>query len=256
MLTGIDHIVVVVANLRAAADHFEKLGFTVVPGGKHPVGSHNILISFGDGSYLEVIAFYQDSPEHRWWQPLQQGEGLVDYCMQTGDLVGDTRKLRAAGVDIKDPVPWSRTRPDGYELKWLLSLAQKSHRGVAPFLIQDITPREERVPQKFEHNNRVTGIATVTIAVDDLMPVGRWYREVLGVEGIKIQRAELRASGLRFTVGPNALELLKPDNAQSALHDCLKARGPSPFSATLRSATSRNQTLDPALTHGARLAFE
>ena len=53
-----------------ALGFYEKLGFTVVPGGKHPVGSHNMLISFSDGSYLELIGFYRDATDHRWWQPL------------------------------------------------------------------------------------------------------------------------------------------------------------------------------------------
>ncbi|TAK03001.1 VOC family protein, partial [bacterium] len=140
MLLGLDHIVIAVRDLEAAMRSYEQLGFTVVPGGKHPVGTHNVLISFADGSYIEVIAFYRANPDHRWWRPLQKGEGLVDFCMQTDDLVGDTAKLRDAGVDIDDPVPWSRTRPDGYQLKWLLSLAREGHRGVAPFLIQDETP--------------------------------------------------------------------------------------------------------------------
>src|SRR3989338_6231807 len=68
MLTGIDHIVIVVQNLDEAARNYEKLGFTVVPGGRHPVGSHNVLISFADGSYIEIISFYQPSPDHRWWK--------------------------------------------------------------------------------------------------------------------------------------------------------------------------------------------
>ena len=105
MLTGIDHIVIVVQNLDEAARNYEKLGFTVVPGGRHPVGSHNVLISFADGSYIEIISFYQPSPDHRWWNALQKGEGLVDFCMVTDDLTGDTQKLRSAGVNINDPVP-------------------------------------------------------------------------------------------------------------------------------------------------------
>ena len=123
MIQGIDHIVVVVKDLDQAAKDYEQLGFTVIPGGQHPVGSHNVLISFRDGSYLEIIAFYREALDHRWWEPLSHGERLVDFCFQTDDLRGDTKKLQAAGVAINDPIPWSRKRPDGYELKWLLSLA-------------------------------------------------------------------------------------------------------------------------------------
>jgi hypothetical protein len=56
MIQGIDHLVVVVKNLDQAAKDYQQLGFNVVPGGQHPVGSHNVLISFQDGSYIEIIA--------------------------------------------------------------------------------------------------------------------------------------------------------------------------------------------------------
>src|SRR2546428_10571702 len=193
MLKGIDHLVVVVKDLDQAAKDYEQLGFTVVPGGKHPVGSHNALISFADGSYIELIAFYREALDHRWWDALQSGERLVDFCLQTDDLQGDTKKLRDAGVAINDPVPWSRTRPDGYELKWILSLATGAHRGVAPFLIEDVTPRQERIPQTFKHKNGVLGIDTLTIAAGELSSIERWYKAVLGQDGSAITDADLGA---------------------------------------------------------------
>lgn len=256
MLKGIDHIVIVVSDLESAGRDYEKLGFTVVPGGRHPVGSHNVLIAFADGSYIEIISFYQPSPEHRWWQPLQKGEGLVDFCMVTDDLPGDTRKLRSAGVNIADPVPWSRTRPDGYELKWVLALAREGHRGVAPFLIQDVTPREKRVPQKFDHKNGTAGIRTVTVTVDDLPMVRHWYKSVLGRDGAEIARDDLKAKGARFQIGPHLFDFVEPVNDTSPLTDWLKARGPSPYSATLRSTSQKSAQLDKSLTHGANLLFE
>ncbi|OLD74833.1 MAG: hypothetical protein AUG87_14960 [Candidatus Rokubacteria bacterium 13_1_20CM_4_70_14] len=179
MLRGIDHIVIAVPDLAAAGKSYAALGFTVVPGGRHPVGTHNALIAFGDGSYVELIAFYENNPAHKWWAPLQAGGGLVDFCMQTDDLRGDTEAFRKAGVSIDDPAPLSRVRPDGYQLRWVLSIPRGAHRGVAPFLIQDETPREERVPRETTHPNGVTGIGTVTVAVPDVPPVARWYAEVL-----------------------------------------------------------------------------
>src|SRR2546427_13199435 len=183
MIQGIDHLVIVVNDLAEATNDYQRLGFTVVPGGRHPAGSHNALISFQDGSYLELIAFYRDAVDHRWWDPLGKGERLVDFCFQTDDLRGDTEKLRAAGVSINNPVPWSRKRPDGYELKWLLSLATGSHRGVAPFLIEDITPRTERIPQQFHHENGVSDIEKVTVAVRELALIEKWYGTLLGSSG-------------------------------------------------------------------------
>jgi catechol 2,3-dioxygenase-like lactoylglutathione lyase family enzyme len=255
MLQAIDHIVIVVNDLEQAAKDYERLGFTVVPGGKHPVGSHNVLISLADGSYIEIIAFYREALDHRWWDPLQKGERLVDFCMQTDDLKGDTSKLRAAGVAINDPVPWSRTRPDGYELKWLLSLAQGSHRGIAPFLIQDVTPKEERIPQTFDHKNRATGIETVTVAVSNLSEVRHWYNKALGSDGAAISDEKLQAQGTRYQIGPHKLDFVTPLGPESPLTEWLRAYGPSPYGATVRCGSPSPVGLDPKLTHGANLFF-
>ena len=255
MLQGIDHIVIAVNDLERAGKDYEQLGFTVVAGGKHPVGSHNALISFADGSYIEIIAFYREAIDHRWWDPLQKGERFVDFCMQTNDLQGDTLKLRAAGVAINDPVPWSRTRPDGYELKWLLSLAQGSHRGVAPFLIQDVTPREERIPQTFDHRNGAIGIGTVTVAVGELTAIQRWYATVLGSPGMNINNEKLGASGVSYQIGPHKVDFLMPLDSQSPLVNWLRTFGPSPYAATLRRSFPGSSAFDDNLTHGAHLSF-
>jgi catechol 2,3-dioxygenase-like lactoylglutathione lyase family enzyme len=256
MLKGIDHLVIVVTDLERAAKDYERLGFTVVPGGRHPVGSHNALISLADGSYIEIIAFYREAIDHRWWGALLKGERLVDYCMQTDDLRGDTEKLRDAGVTINDPVPWSRTRPDGYELKWVLSLATASHRGVAPFLIQDVTPREERIPHQRDHRNGVTGIRKIAIASDEISILERWYKAVLGMAGRPIEDEHLKAKGVAFTVGSHLLEFLSPADAQSPLIDWMGMYGPSPYAVFLRSKASTLPAVDAKLTHGARLIIE
>ena len=68
MLKGIDHVVILVKNLDQAVADYTQLGFNVVPGGEHTDGAtHNALVAFADGSYLELIAFKREAPEHRWW---------------------------------------------------------------------------------------------------------------------------------------------------------------------------------------------
>ena len=256
MLLGIDHIVIAVRDLDAAARDYAALGFTVVPGGKHPVGTHNVLVAFADGSYIELISFYRDNPDHRWWAALQKGEGFVDFCMQTDDLSGDTAKLRAAGVKIDDPVPWSRTRPDGYQLKWVLSLARDEHRGVAPFLIQDETPREERIPRETTHQNGATGIGTITVAAHDLTTVRHWYKTAVGHDGNETERNGLQAEGISFKIGLHNFDFLKPSTQKSPLAEWLRRRGSSPYSATLLTQSRGATPLNRSLTHGAALSFE
>jgi len=255
VLLGIDHIVIVLRDLDAAIRSYAGLGFTVVPGGRHPVGTHNALISFADGSYIELIAFYEANPEHRWWAPLQQGGGLVDVCMQTDDLNADTAAFRRAGVMIDDPKPLTRTRPDGYQLRWVLSIPREGHRGVAPFLIQDETPREERVPRETNHRNQVTGIDSLTIAVADVATVRNWYAQTLRQPGQEIRRGALDAAGVRFTIGPHRLDFVAPIGARSPLREWLRVRGPSPYAAALKTTSGRLGPLDETKVLGARLSL-
>jgi catechol 2,3-dioxygenase-like lactoylglutathione lyase family enzyme len=255
VLLGIDHLVIAVPDLATAQRQYQALGFTVVPGGRHPVGTHNALVAFADGSYLELIAFHEPNPQHKWWEPLQRGGGLVDFCLQTDDLAADTAAFRRAGVEVDDPSPLSRVRPDGYQLKWVLSIPRGRARGVAPFLIEDQTPREERVPRQHRHANGVTGIGGVTVAVEDVPRVRGWYEGALGRAAEDLRRDDLDGAGFRVRIGPHVFDFLAPRSAASPLRDWLDRRGASPYAATLRTASDRRGPLDPSLTLGARLAL-
>jgi catechol 2,3-dioxygenase-like lactoylglutathione lyase family enzyme len=256
MLRGVDHIVIAVPELDAAAKAYRALGFTVVPGGRHPVGTHNALIAFEDGSYIELIAFYDPNPRHKWWEPLRRGGGLVDFCMQTDALMADTRALRAAGVAIDDPSPLSRKRPDGYQLRWVLSIPREPHRGVAPFLIEDETPRRERVPRRTRHANGATGIGTITIALADPGQAGAWFARALGARAAVARRADVGGTGVRLTFGPHTLDYQAPEGGRGPLAPWLAARGPSPYGATLRRRARARGPLDRRLTEGARLDWD
>ena len=151
---------------------------------------------------------------------------------------------------------------DGYKLSWVLSIPRDAHRGVAPFLIQDETPREERVPRQMTHRNQVRGIGTVTVAVSDIVPVRQWYARVLGAAGEDVSRNDLAAAGVLFTIGPHAIQFLAPRGAGSPLTGWLEARGPSPYAATLLTASGRAPVpearvgpLDQTKTVGARFSF-
>ncbi|MCY3834128.1 MAG: VOC family protein [Chloroflexi bacterium] len=64
MLRGIDHVVIAGPNLEDLTATFKALGFTVVGGGSHPIGSYNTLIGLQDGAYIELLSFYEESPNH------------------------------------------------------------------------------------------------------------------------------------------------------------------------------------------------
>src|SRR5207237_5052596 len=53
----------VTRDLGRAIAEYRGLGFSVEPGGRHPVGTENALIALRDGAYIELIAF--ESPDRR-----------------------------------------------------------------------------------------------------------------------------------------------------------------------------------------------
>ncbi|MGH9751508.1 MAG: VOC family protein [Blastocatellia bacterium] len=255
MLTGIDHIVILVSDLETAIRNYKQLGFTVAPGGRHPTSTHNALIGFADGAYLELLAFYQPNPESKWWVKLEQGGGLIDFCLQTDNLLSEIAAFREAGIPMSDPKPLSRVRPDGYQLSWMLSTYSGQDQGGVGFLIEDETPREERVPKETQHENQVTGIGAMTIAVNDIATIRRWYASLLRDDGQEIEREDLDAAGVRFSIGPHSFDFVAPKGSAGPLSDWLRDRGPSPYAATFVTASGKKGPLDEAKTLGAHLSL-
>jgi catechol 2,3-dioxygenase-like lactoylglutathione lyase family enzyme len=256
LLNGIDHIVVIVPDLETAIRNYGELGFTVTRGGKHPIGSENALIPFADGSYIELIAFTTSEERHPWQALLEKGGGLIDFCAATDNLEADRERFRFAGAPLTDPMPLSRTRPDGFTLRWRLSIPLPPWFGIVPFLIEDETPRQERVPRNSTHQNGAIGIGAVTLAVEDLAAVRRVYEAILGQLAQKIDVPELSAHGLRLQIGPHVCEVLSPHKSGGEVAEWLRSRGPSLFSATLNIISDSNQALDLRKTLNARLFLE
>lgn len=249
MLQGIDHVVILVSDLEKAIDSFTRLGFSVVAGGRHNVGTHNALIGFQDGAYIELIAFWEDDRTHRWYRYLALGGGLVDYCMRTDDIEGDVAALRDAGVAMTEKKPMNRLRPDGYRLEWTLSLAVEM-QGVTPFLIEDITPRDERVPGRVDHVNGALGISKLTIAVreDD---VARRLAPLLG-EGTSSE--DDRGQLLHYDSGRHGIDFLVPDGGEAVGFVAGREGDGGAFALSLRTAASE-VIFEPSEAHNARLSL-
>jgi catechol 2,3-dioxygenase-like lactoylglutathione lyase family enzyme len=251
MLTGIDHVIVAVRELDTAITSYRQAGFTVVPGGEHPgQGTHNALVALGDGSYLELLAFHNENRAHRWYVPWQRGIGIVDVCLGSNDLDRDVEAYRRAGVTVGDAIDRHRVRPDGRRVEWRLAVPHGLCQRAVPFLIQDVTPRDVRVPAERVHANGVTGLHAVTIATRDLAITAKWYG-ALG-EGQPVVRPDVGGEGLRFAVGQHQVDLVAPSTAGSPLHGWLAEHGAGAYMAALRGTAGTG--LDATLLHGARLA--
>jgi hypothetical protein len=193
VLKGLDHVVLVVLDLEdAVADHRER-GFTVTPGGEHAGGlTHNALVGFEDGSYLELIAFRDLAAargKHSWAPIAERGGGWADFALASLDLGADAG---AVGLLLaRPPEDGGRTRPDGVAIAWRVARLVTP----LPFLIQDVSARELRVPSgdAAKHANGITRVAGIVLGVTNPALVGARYANLRerGAPEVEIRKAEI-----------------------------------------------------------------
>lgn len=252
MIRQLDHLVILVDDLDRAVRDYTTLGFNVVAGGEHSDGAtHNALIAFGDGTYLELIAFRREAPTHRWWRHTASGEGLIDWAVLPSDTAEDVAAARERGLVLDGPIDGGRIRPDGVALRWQTGLPPSPD---LPFLCGDITPRSLRVPHgaAHEHPNGARGIARLTVGVSDLRASAARYHALLG------RPPSTQDDGAAtWSLGDTRMVLAAPgDQADDALHHHLVQRGEGPFAVVLRADRGAQADLDPLLTHGVHLRLD
>ena len=188
----LDHVVYVARDLATAVEDYTRQGFTVTPGGEHAGGvTHNALVCFADGSYLELVAFRRPDPTHRWWRHASSG-GFADFALLSDDLAQDVSAL--SDLVVRESAEGGRTRPDGVTLRWRAAFL----RAPLPFLIEDLTPRNLRVPggDAARHANGVTGVATLVVAARDQRSVDEGYERLRARGAPEIQIVQKDLDGL------------------------------------------------------------
>lgn len=190
----VDHAVIVVSDLNRSIEEFRSAGYTVIPGGEFPdAKTHNALIPFADGSYIELFAAIDpslavqmkqlvddgvfsdvmkdlDLMDQRFMLHLAEGPGVRDFALSAPDLNLTTEPsvVSSSGLNLSNPIAMSRTSDLG-EVEWFVDVPLNDNQMSFPFLITDKTPRSYRVKEVNTtfHPNGATGIASVTVAVSD-----------------------------------------------------------------------------------------
>ncbi|MBB5423863.1 catechol 2,3-dioxygenase-like lactoylglutathione lyase family enzyme [Paraburkholderia atlantica] len=262
MSLSIDHIVIRVQDLEQTIADFTTLGFTVQRGGTHADGAtHNALIGFADGSYVELIAFLRDAPEHRWWDASRRiGDGFVDYALLPQSVASTIAAARERGLSYDGPLAGGRLRPDGERLEWQIG---KPSSADLPFLCGDVTPRHLRVAEGDvrHHANGAHGVANITLAVHDLDASLARYRALLGEPDV--QRAPLPGYDVALAIlslGATTLTLASPtretrppaEGLAADIRHHLASRGEGVFAVALETyVDGAGRRLERTLAHGA-----
>jgi catechol 2,3-dioxygenase-like lactoylglutathione lyase family enzyme len=261
MVSGIDHLVILVRNLDDAVRDYQQLGFTVTRGGEHPGGTHNALVGFANGSYLELIAFQEpEKPsDHRWYSYLALGGGLVDFALGANDVEEELGRVQRRGLAYRGPMPGARKRPDGQEIAWRMAWPPADRAGDLPFMIDDITPRDLRVPSgdAARHANGVTGVRSLIIAVRDLDEASGEFAAITGAEPFASgSDPDLNADTRSFQAGRQTLILAYPTAPSSPLASRIQRMGDGPFQAIFSTDQAHPAQITPEQAHGARFALE
>jgi len=242
-----DHALVAVFDLAAARSEFEALGFTVISGGQHSGGlTENALVTFADGNYLELIAPTRLELLDRPPQPgpgnylflFDSGEGFAGYAFDAPNLNAEVERVRSNGIQIGDPQPGGRRRPDGVELAWRTAMLPDTR---SPFFLTDDTPRERRIRTETAittHSNGAVGVVGMVIPVENLERGVAWHEMLLGVPSSPGQPG-LGAATADSQVGDFRLTLAAPDTQSSPLAAHLARRGPLPYRIQIRTTNPR-----------------
>jgi len=243
---SLDHVVIIVSDLNESIYNFRDLGFQVQAGGVNgPV--HNALIFFKDGTYIElttpisskvrrVFRFLHSlglltllekirpglTPRFLFWfgGPI----GLKDVCLRCDDLDKSLSNMAQRGMGVTPAQSFSRQRADGEIASW--RLGGPTDRKL-PFLIEDLTPVQVRVPFKeaCEHINGALGISAIVMAAHNARQLIEQVQPSLGNTPSKNNAANMCEVKMRNADGQPAshlaLELLVANNMKTNLPKAL-----------------------------------
>jgi hypothetical protein len=133
----VDHILLGIDDLGRGMEQFEKLtGVRPVQGGKHPRGTHNALVSLGDGTYLEILALQPNVAPPEEYEGLKQLHTLtpIGWAVSSKDSTQLRNRLTSAGMAVTESSAGSRTTPAGSTLSWQTFGLQEGF-DEAPFFI-------------------------------------------------------------------------------------------------------------------------
>ena len=253
MPRAIDHLVIAARDLDALAALFTRLGFQVGPRNRHPWGTRNHIIQFGD-SFLELISTGPDyhapvDPDpHLLSFPvfihdyLARRQGIAMLALTSEDAAADQLAFRGAGIGDFDSFHFERhaRRPDGSQttVAFTLAFARQPALPMAGFFSCQQHHPENFWNEGFQvHANRVARVAGLVICAKDPADHAEFLSRLTG------QRELLATSmGLDMTIGQGQkFEVLTPQ-AAAFLYGCAAGVG----DATDRLAVVILETVDLA----------
>ncbi len=206
-IQGIDHVVIVVNDLVAAAETFRRMGFVVTPRGDHTLGSHNHCVMFGE-DYIELLTSPPENPHpsrQHYTEFARTGDGLAAIALRTDSAKEAYTELLWAGFSPSDPVDFSRPvhLPEGArDARFRITqLAPDKTPGGRFFLCEHFTREVVWRPEYQSHRNSATALAAVAIVAENVAVTARTFERMFDI------RAQAIAEGLLVDTGSAPIAL-------------------------------------------------
>jgi len=172
---GIDHVVVSVRDLDAAADTWRRLGFTLSPRGTHSAhmgtGNYTIMLS---PDYFELLSVLVPTPHNKKTSDfLAVREGIDRIALNTTDAEAGAAELAAHGLAVAAPVAFGRPveLPGGgsaeARFRTIQWPATEKPAGIALFACQHLTPEAVWIPELMTHPNTAQALDRVEVLARD-----------------------------------------------------------------------------------------
>lgn len=171
-VSGLDHAVIMVEDLAAAAESWGRLGFSVSPLGVHSahVGAANHTVAL-DGDYIELLGILADTESNVIPRAFldARGPGIERFALRSDDAGLAAVDLRGAGMDATGPFSFGRPVPlaDGGQTEARFRItrwpADVRPAGVRIFACEHVTPEAVWQPDLQQHFNTATHIRRMEI---------------------------------------------------------------------------------------------
>jgi hypothetical protein len=258
----VDHVTAAGNNLKQLQAILAAIGIETVYGGPHSNGATEMaLVSFPDGSYLELMAPQakadaQALARQPWTKFMKEDAGPCAWAVRENDVAAEVQRLRAAGIAVSAPVRNGRQRPDGVRLDWETAQVGTEPNGTFfPFLIHDFTPREQRAfPQGKPLNRDFGGVTKVVIAVHDLEASIKRYNQAYGTPPA-IKQVDRDFGAHLALLGAVPVVLAQPLTAESWLAQRLAQFGEAPCAFVLEQRRGHYQAASETRWFGVKTSW-
>ena len=190
-IAGVDHAVIVVKDLDAAAANWKQLGFTISPRGTHSahMGTGNYTIMLGE-DYMELLGVLQPTehnvPSRTYLE--QTGGGIERIAFTTPSAAAGAAELRTMGYEAIGPTDFERPvlMPDGTKsaakFATFLWPVKEAPGGVRLFACQHKTRETVWIPELQKHANTARRIARVFVVTPKVEEDARHLAKMIAGE--------------------------------------------------------------------------